>query len=223
MHNRIGAAPVDLTDAEAQSFFARGHVVANHGEMIKLYSDWAPVYDAILERVGIYHSPQRIAEGLAFHLPDRNTLVLDAACGTGLLGAALQSAGFGCVVGIDLSQAMLRQAQTKDCYRMLVAGDLYQSLPFAAGSFGVVTCIGTFTLGHVRSEAVANLLSVLRPGGMLACDIELSTWENYGFRQKFEAMLEAGAISLVAKDLINFLQEPDNAEPQGWLLLARKC
>ena len=57
------------------------------------YADWSLSYDAELHRNG-YVTPQRCAEALARHMPDKSGPVLDVGCGTGLSGMELRAAGF---------------------------------------------------------------------------------------------------------------------------------
>src|SRR5262249_6655217 len=114
----------------------------------------------------------------------------------GLLGEALKRAGFANVTGLDLTAAMLGRAKGKNCYQKLFRSDLNWPLPVKPSSFAAVTCIGAFTLGHVRATAVDHIVEALKPEGLLVCDIELSSWERYGFQSKFESMLDARSISL---------------------------
>ncbi|WP_193517288.1 class I SAM-dependent DNA methyltransferase, partial [Nocardiopsis kunsanensis] len=86
------------------------HVYALKGpaEAESTYDEWAGTYDHdTTEGLG-YIAPQRAAERLSRLLPDRpRAEVLDAGCGTGLVGQALAGHGFEVVDGLDLSQAML--------------------------------------------------------------------------------------------------------------------
>ncbi len=97
--------------------------------------------------------------------------VLDVACGTGDLSFDLHQAGCTRVIGIDFCRPMLAIAQSKVSEKNislpLIEGDAL-SLPFADGSFGVVT-IG-FGLRNLSSieEGLKELRRVLKPGGQLA-------------------------------------------------------
>jgi demethylmenaquinone methyltransferase/2-methoxy-6-polyprenyl-1,4-benzoquinol methylase len=100
--------------------------------------------------------------------------VLDVACGTGDLSQAFAATAASKVVGLDFTPAMLDHARRKQ--RELaraqaekltyVDGDA-QSLPFADGSFEVVSI--AFGIRNVQSpeRALAEFRRVLRPGGRL--------------------------------------------------------
>lgn len=98
--------------------------------------------------------------------------VLDVACGTGDLSAALHAAGAGRVVGVDFSQAMLDLAIAKSRrlrgpgrieYRL---GDAMR-LEWPDASFDAVTI--AFGLRNVAdpTRALREFRRVLRPGGRL--------------------------------------------------------
>ena len=95
--------------------------------------------------------------------------VLDLACGTGRVAAGVIRRG-GVVTGLDLTQAMVDQA-TRLCPRgTFKVGDA-ESLPFAPGTFDLVTC--GFGLLHFPQpeRAVAQVFSILRDGGRFACSL----------------------------------------------------
>lgn len=98
-------------------------------------------------------------------------LVLDVATGTGRLPLALIREHFsGQIVGLDLSLGMLRQARAK----LRPYGDqvclVWQDashLPFDDKTFDAVTCLESLEFLPHPVEAVAEMLRVLVPGGVL--------------------------------------------------------
>jgi demethylmenaquinone methyltransferase/2-methoxy-6-polyprenyl-1,4-benzoquinol methylase len=97
--------------------------------------------------------------------------VLDVACGTGDLSFDLHQAGCTRVIGIDFCRPMLAIAQSKVSEKNislpLIEGDAL-CLPFADGSFGVVTIgFGLRNLSSVE-DGLKELRRVLKPGGQLA-------------------------------------------------------
>ena len=78
----------------------------------QVYDDWAQTYDEDLDTLG-YVAPQNAVALLADLLPDRESLILDAGCGTGLVGAYLQQAGYGRLHGSDYSPEMLAEAEKR--------------------------------------------------------------------------------------------------------------
>jgi 2-polyprenyl-6-hydroxyphenyl methylase/3-demethylubiquinone-9 3-methyltransferase len=89
--------------------------------------------------------------------------VLDLGCGKGRFGRALAERG-ACVVGLDLSTAMLAEAAGIDRVRASA-----RRLPFAPASFDLVIAVEMFEHLPAGSidRALAEARRVLRPGGKL--------------------------------------------------------
>lgn len=124
---------------------------------------------------------------LARHLPRGAGPVLDAGCGTGLLGDWLGIMGFGPVEGLDLSEGMLAVARAKGAYARLHRLALGQVLPFAEGQFAAVISTGVFTTGHVGIEGVPELVRVTAMGGPIVLTVKTTLWEG-GFGAALEGM-----------------------------------
>jgi len=99
--------------------------------------------------------------------------LLDVGCGTGTFAAMLAGSGRPArVVGLDFVPAMCRLAKDKAeaagaaSYLRFLAGDA-EHLPFAAGSFDVVTCSNSFHHYPHQAQAIREMRRVLRPGGRL--------------------------------------------------------
>jgi SAM-dependent methyltransferase len=91
-------------------------------------------------------------------------LVLEVGVGTGIVAAALRERGVA-VVGVDLSEAMLRQAVARLGSAVVRADAL--ALPVRSGSVDNVLFVAALhAIGDVRG-AVAEAVRVLRPGGRL--------------------------------------------------------
>lgn len=92
--------------------------------------------------------------------------VLDAGCGVGWGSALLAAAGAARVVGLDVDDGALKDADARCSPARFVQGDL-QRLPFADGSFDVVVCYEA--IEHVEDPfcALDELRRVLAPGGVL--------------------------------------------------------
>lgn len=107
---------------------------------------------------GAYGAWRRaLVEALALDPSDR---VLDVATGTGLIARDAERR-YGCaVVGLDVTEAMLRHGER----RRVVAGDA-QRLPFPDGAFDALTF--SYLLRYVEDPAVTlrELSRVVRPGG----------------------------------------------------------
>jgi ubiquinone/menaquinone biosynthesis C-methylase UbiE len=131
-----------------------------------LYNELAWLYDPVswLTSLGLWRTYQRIALD---YLPAAGT-VLEVGFGPGHLLTDLARRGYR-PMGLDLSRAMLRQAQRRHRRQGLTiplcrgrAGDL----PFAAAAFDAI--VSTFPTSYVYDlNALQEMERVLRPGGRL--------------------------------------------------------
>jgi SAM-dependent methyltransferase len=98
-------------------------------------------------------------------------VILDVATGTGQLPLALMQAGFqGRVIGLDLSQGMIRQANLKlQAYggRVSFIWQDAMRLPFANGTFEAVTCFESLEFMPRPLAALEEMVRVLAPNGVL--------------------------------------------------------
>ena len=92
--------------------------------------------------------------------------VLDCACGSGMLAAAVRRLTVGRVVGLDFSPQMLVRARAQVSGVEFVEGDA-TSLEYADGSFdGVTIGFGLRNLPDPHA-GIAEMARVIRPGGRL--------------------------------------------------------
>ena len=98
---------------------------------------------------------------------------LDLSCGTGNYTVALARRGFR-VVGIDVSEPMLRVARAKGAQASLdialVQADVH-ALPFRAGAFDLATLILGLEFTAEPGRALGEVRRVLKPGGDLVVAI----------------------------------------------------
>lgn len=159
-------------------------------ELIDAYKDWACDYDADTCTTMGYVGPAFAATRLDNYLESRDSQVLDAGCGTGLVGEALKNLGYGRIDALDFCPDMLQVAEEKDCYGALRQADLNKPLEIADNSYDAVICVGTFTYAHVGPHAFAELARITRPGGYISFSVRDGVYQEYGYRK---AMLEMEA------------------------------
>lgn len=144
------------------------------------YDGWAGDYDADMSGWG-YRHPSVIAGMVGRHAPSTGTVILDAGCGTGVLGETLSVLGYGTIDGIDLSEGMLAVAGAKGCYRELKQQMLGEVLDFATGSYDVIVSSGVMTPGHAPASCLDELARILKPGGHMIVTITEQAWvDSYG-------------------------------------------
>jgi ubiquinone/menaquinone biosynthesis C-methylase UbiE len=137
--------------------------------LAEVFGRAAPTYDTVIPFFEVFG--RRLVELAA---PPPGSRVLDVACGRGasLLPAAEAVGPGGEVVGVDLSPEMVRcltdeiQRRSLPNARALV-GDAH-NLDFDDGSFDLVVCGFTLMLFPDPTDAVRELLRVVRPGGLCA-------------------------------------------------------
>jgi predicted TPR repeat methyltransferase len=167
----------------------------NSDELRERYDGWANEYDADLASLQ-YLAPQAGASR-CHAWSGSEARVLDAGCGTGLVGTALRELGVGHLTGFDLSQAMLDMAAARGVYDVLRQGSLTEPLPFAAGSFDAVVSVGVFTFGHVGPAALVPLTAVVRSGGHVTMTFRDDVFRDMGFDAEATRMEHIGAWHLV--------------------------
>ena len=157
----------------------------------RLYRDWARTYDDEFLAESGYRYGQLIAD--AFKSAGGQGPVLDAGCGTGLLGEFLPLEIE--IDGADISAEMLAAAKRKGRYRRLFELDLTRRLPFADGSYNGLTSSGTFTHGHVGPAALDELVRVMATGAVGAITSHSAFYETAGFAAKFDALVHLNLIT----------------------------
>jgi predicted TPR repeat methyltransferase len=161
-----------------------GAVYAAEGpeQVAQGYDAWAESYEADMGRAG-YRHPAVVLALLARHLPAGAAPLLDAGCGTGLVGEWLGIVGYGAVDGLDLSEGMLAVAARKGVYRSLHRAALGGPLPFADGAYAGIVSAGVFTTGHVGAEALPEIARICVPGGVFVVTVKSTLWDD-AFRDR---------------------------------------
>jgi demethylmenaquinone methyltransferase / 2-methoxy-6-polyprenyl-1,4-benzoquinol methylase len=143
----------------------------------EMFGRIAPRYDLLNHLLSLNidrHWRARTVARVASVLERPGAQVLDVACGTGDLTAALQTRTSSArIFGSDFCHPMLQTAKSKQADSRLFEADALQ-LPAAAGSFDLVTiAFGFRNLSNYR-DGLIELRRVLKPGGTLAV-LEFST------------------------------------------------
>ena len=113
-----------------------------------------------------YRGDLLVAEALAQQVgADAKLDILDAGCGTGLVGARIRHLAKR-LDGVDLSAAMLAMAKEKGVYDALHQGDLMPFLAGRPGSYDAVTCAATLIHFGDMHPAFGAAAAALRDGGL---------------------------------------------------------
>jgi len=159
------------------------------------YDEWASKYDEDLTGDWDYKLPAFIGDLFAKYVPDHEARILDAGVGTGLGGVYVAGLGYKDLFGIDMSRGMLAEAEKKGIYRGVERAVLGEALRFADGEFDAVLSVGT--IGTAPPESYDELIRVVKSGGYIVFSVRKSWYEENGFLEKQQALVEAGKWELV--------------------------
>lgn len=157
----------------------------------ELYDEWARDYD---QQIWASGNPYiAIAAGfVGRYIEDLDARILDAGCGTGNMAQILHQIGYCNLDGLDPSQGMLAIAKHKQIYRRLYLLSLGASVDLPAASYDAVVAAGVLTHGHAPPESLDGILGLIREGGVVIFSLSSVAFEEYGFKQKIEALDAAG-------------------------------
>ncbi|XP_061755165.1 methyltransferase-like protein 27 isoform X2 [Nerophis ophidion] len=142
------------------------HKISTTAEKMDFYDSWASHYEqdcAVFD----FRAPIIAARTAAAHFRgDRQAaVVLDVACGTGMVAKMMKKDGFEHFVGVDGSQAMLQRAKESGLYqdlKLVLLGE--EPLSVQSGDFDVVLIVGALSVGHIRVEVIRELCRAAKQG-----------------------------------------------------------
>ena len=157
-------------------------------ELLKYYQDWTKKDKYNQDMIELdYVAPKETVAVLKKYLQNNKCKILDAGCGTGLVGIELKKNGFLNIDGVDFSQNML-DLIPKGIYKKIEKIDLNKSLKFETDMYDVVMCVGTFTYGHVKPQALDELIRIIKNKGIICFTINEGIYEKYGFDKKIKKL-----------------------------------
>ena len=156
---------------------------ADLDELEDIYKNWASDYEYDVIQLAGYVGHLITSDLLLKNLKNNNARILDAGCGTGLVGEILNKNSFQNLIGVDFSQEMLNIAKQKNVYQSLDLVDLTKKLDYEDNLFDAVICAGTFTCGHVGPEALREMVRITKQGGYICFTVRKQEWEASPYRQ----------------------------------------
>ncbi|XP_051891468.1 methyltransferase-like protein 27 isoform X2 [Pristis pectinata] len=139
-----------------------------------------------------YRAPLLASMSLAdVMLEDRDqALVLDVACGTGLVAMQLQKLGFCNFHGVDGSERMLQLAESKSVYQTLQKCILHAgSLPLSSDTYDAVLIVGALSEGQVPYTIIRELHRVTKLGGFVCMTTRMNV-SNHLYKTQLQAVIE---------------------------------
>jgi len=163
-----------------------------------------------------YTAPQEAVSILKKYAFNKNLRILDAGCGTGLVGIELKKYGYSNIEGVDFSQSML-DLVPQGIYKKIEKIDLNKPLKFKDNMYDVLMCVGTFTYGHVKPKALDELIRITKNRGLICFTINEGIYEEYGFDKKMKELSDSK--SCIVKEFFksNYIITKD---VEAWLCIA---
>ena len=134
-----------------------------------------------------YTGPKETVQTFNKHQKNKDILIFDAGCGTGLVGVELKKNGYKNFHGADLSQTLL-DTIPNGLYKKLDKVDLNQTIKSEENFYDAVMCVGTFTFGHVKPNALDEFVRITKSGGLICFTINEGIHVEYGFDKKIEML-----------------------------------
>ena len=160
-------------------------------ELLKYYQDWADNNKYNKDMVDWnYTAPQETVLILKKYAFNKNCKILDAGCGTGLVGIELKKYGYSNIEGVDFSQSML-DLVPQGIYKKIEKIDLNKPLKFKDNIYDVLMCVGTFTYGHVKSKTLDELIRITKNKGLICFTINEGIYEEYTFDKKIKELSDS--------------------------------
>ena len=165
-----------------------------------------------------YQAPQNAAKLFNKYTPNKNINILDAGCGSGLVGVELQKYGYTKITGVDFSNEMLNLIPNK-IYHQLELIDLNKKLKYKDSIFDAVICVGTFTYGHVKANALNELIRILKKNGLICFTINEGIYKKYQFDKKIEELSNNKLWDIINISKCSYIV---NKNIEAWLCIAKK-
>jgi predicted TPR repeat methyltransferase len=180
-------------------------VYANPDDKQTLFDEWASTYDHDLVNELGYVADAEACRRLIALVPDRAARILDAGCGTGLVGRRLQQAGYDDIHGNDYAPKMLQQAHATGAYRSLAQHDL--TLPVQTDQlYDAAISVGVFAFSVPSAEHLVNITGSLKPGGYALVTVNGRAWREVDWPAKLQGFDQRHADARLVKiETIDYL------------------
>jgi len=186
-------------------------------EVMKYYDEWGinNKYDKDMVDWA-YSGPKETVDVFKKYAKNKNIKILDAGCGTGLVGIELKKNGYLNIDGIDLSKKLL-ELVPPNYYQKLSQIDLNKSLEIENNTYGAIMCVGTFTFGHVKPNALDEFIRISKNKALICFTINEGIYEEYGFDKKIKNLENSNSWKMKKFFKSNYIASKD---VNAWLGIA---
>ena len=164
-------------------------------EIMKYYDEWGTdnKYDKDMIEWD-YTGPKETVDTFKKYANNKEIKIYDAGCGTGLVGVELKKNGYTNFDGVDLSEKLL-DLVPNGLYRNLSKADLNKPLNISDNKYDAILCVGTFTFGHVKPQALDEFIRIIKNKGLICFTVNEGIYEEYGFDKKIKEFFKSNYIA----------------------------
>ena len=157
-------------------------------EIMKYYDEWGikNKYDQDMVDWN-YTAPKESVNVFKKYALNKNIKILDAGCGTGLVGIELKKYNYLNIDGADLSKKLL-DLVPKGYYKKLEQTDLNKPINADDNTYGGILCVGTFTYGHVGAQSLNEFIRIIKKNGLICFTVNEGIYEKYGIDNKIKEL-----------------------------------
>jgi len=186
-------------------------------EVMKYYDEWGikNKYDQDMVDWN-YTGPKETVTTFIRYAKEKNIKILDAGCGTGLVGIELKKYNYLNIDGMDLSKKLL-DLVPKGYYQKLQQVDLNKPIKVKNNTYDAIMCVGTFTFGHVKPHALNEFIRISKDKSLICFTINEGIYEEYGFDKKIDELKKNKFWNIKEFFKSNYIASKD---VNAWLCLA---
>ena len=165
------------------------HTLKSTDEVRDLYDDWAQNDKYNQDMIDWeYSGPREVVSAFLPHARNKDIKILDAGCGSGLVGEELSKEGYSIIHGADIA-AKLMNSIPAGIYQELHNIDLNKPINFTDDFFDAILCVGTFTFGHVKAKALGEFTRIVKSGGIIGFTINEGVFLDHGFKSELDRLV----------------------------------
>ena len=165
------------------------HTLKSTDEVRDLYDDWSQNDQYNQDMIDWeYSGPREVVSAFLPHASNKGIKILDAGCGSGLVGEELSKEGYSIIHGADIA-AKLMNSIPAGIYHELHNIDLNKPINFTDDFFDAVLCVGTFTFGHVKAKALSEFTRIVKSGGIIGFTINEGVFLDHGFKSELDHLV----------------------------------